>query len=540
MPVSVLHRLDSAVLNVPFRSMIPSFGNNTFPALADIEDLKRFILNGLREGSSLSQTITDELSLLHLQIPLYDAEISRVECVLMTLKVYKEAINDYMRLQQSSLSPIRILPVEILAVIFEAACCTSSVGSKPFLPPTVLTSVCSHWRKVSLSTRILWTHITACHQIRPDNASLIARRIDHYQALSSPFSLTFHLRASYGRVDYERRFPDESGLDATGNAIAAPPVLDRCHSICFTMNSRGRAMFNAIESHYSLLKSLEIKTVGDSGAILPWAMCQNASNLERLHIYGPVGSLRIQLPSRNQITTLFLSNVRASLLKRFPKVIKATLVDGPSSSGFHTSGSDKPVPLALESLTLTNTLLEPIISDPDVSFPHLSSLEIAPKPCSESAATIFRNDLNNSLWQLCRHPDPSPITSLTFTKVPFADAQVRRMLKCIPHLKNLSIVEANERRVNCSPIISEILVTYLYEQAELESLKLVWAPSVDNMFPSLDHYKENIVMDMIEHHAYTGSLKSVVVGLRNGAELSAWTVERLRLLRRRGIKATQW
>ncbi|KAK0204207.1 hypothetical protein DFS33DRAFT_868245 [Desarmillaria ectypa] len=178
MSVSVLHRLDAAVLIVYFRSSMPSLGNNTFLALADIEELKRSILNVLREGSSLSETITDELSLLHSQIPLCAAEISRVESILMTLKASKEVINDCARLQQSSHSPIRILPVEILTAIFEDACCASSVGSKPFIPPTVLTSVCSYQREVCLSTPVLWTHITACHRIRPHN-SLIARHIDH-------------------------------------------------------------------------------------------------------------------------------------------------------------------------------------------------------------------------------------------------------------------------------------------------------------------------------------------------------------------------
>ncbi|KAK0215646.1 hypothetical protein IW262DRAFT_228326 [Armillaria fumosa] len=235
--------------------------------------------------------------------------------------------------------------------------------------------------------------------------------------------------------------------------MAGPLVLDRCHSICLTMKSPGRSLSNAIENQVPLLKSLEIRSVMDTRAILPWAMCRNASNLERLHIHGPIRSLRIQVPSRNQITTLFLSNTLASILKRFLKVVRVTLVDVDCSPRFNTSSFDEAVPLALESLTLTNTLLEPIISDPGISFLRLSSLELAPKPYSDAAASGLCNDLNNSLWQFCRRPNPSPITSLTFTKAPFTDAQVRRMLKCVPHLKNLSIVEADERRVNCSPII---------------------------------------------------------------------------------------
>ncbi|KAK0449616.1 uncharacterized protein EV420DRAFT_779420 [Desarmillaria tabescens] len=180
-----------------------SLGNNTFLALADIEELKCSILNVLRAGSSLSEATTDKLSLLDSQIPLYDAEISRVEGVLVALKASKTAIRDCMHLQQSSASPIRTLPVEILTAIFEDACCTSSAGSEPFIPPTVLTSVCSHWRKVCLSRSILWTHITACHRIRPDNSSLIARRVDHYRSLSESLSLTFHLTASYEKADYD-------------------------------------------------------------------------------------------------------------------------------------------------------------------------------------------------------------------------------------------------------------------------------------------------------------------------------------------------
>ncbi|KAG7446987.1 uncharacterized protein BT62DRAFT_96304 [Guyanagaster necrorhizus] len=502
--------------------MLPSSGN-TLPALADVEELKRSILDVLRDGSFLSEMILDELSLFRSQIPLYDAEILRVNSVLRTLRASKETIDECSRLHQSSLSPIRMLPAEVLAAIFEDACRATSAGSEsePVIP-TVLSSVCSYWRKVCLSTRILWTHITAYHRIRPDNSSRIARRIDHYQSLSSPLSLTFHLTASYRKEDYDKTFPDGSRFASICDAIAVPSVLDRCHSIRFTMNSRGRLLFNAIKHQLPLLRSLEIKSVGSAGTTCPWAMCQNASNLDRLHIHGSVNAFRVQLPSRNQITTLFLSDTHSSMLKIFPKAIRATLVD----CLYRASSSDKSVSLALESLTLTNTLLEPIISDPSVSFPRLSSLELVSRPHSNSAVPTFRDDLNNSLWQLCHGPNPSPITSLTLTEVSFTDAQVCRMLKCIPHLKHLSIVEANERRPNCSPIISEILVAYLYEQAKLENLKLVWAPSVLKVLSSLDDYrKENIVMNMVEHHAYTGLLNGTVETTKKAENPSNAVVE---------------
>ncbi|KAK0232055.1 hypothetical protein EDD85DRAFT_846309 [Armillaria nabsnona] len=493
----------------------------TLPVVQNAEKFKRSLLRQLRnegtnETSTCSAMITDLLQ-LQSYLPRYDLEMSRLKRTLCILSVTKRCINQCSLFHKSSLAPIRRLPVEILDIVFKEACTLPTFGvNSPITLPTTI-SIC-------LSTPSIWSNITARHT-SPRSSNIITR-INHYQSMSLNHALTFDLTAMIDRASQKQI--------ASTFHIAPPSFLDRCSTVRFTMTGRARAVYNrALAFRSPLLKSVEICSLDAS--MKPWAMFAEAPNIQCLHIHGLQGSQHFL--SEHPITTLSLSRCSSHFLWEYVGVTRATLVDCTTSEmeiAIYTSllGPINPVSRPLESLSLTNTLLSPIITNPSFSFSRLATLEIILTPDSKLPAATLLDDLQNCLVS---KPDPPPITSLSLRYVPFSDADLINILDRIPLLRKISIIEPDRgQRSNHLPVITERFMNYLREHPVLESIELVLAVTRS----TLD--KEGGVMDMLERRATLGLLKEVTIGIRHGGEMGAQALERLRRLREQEIMTTQW
>ncbi|KAK0232017.1 hypothetical protein EDD85DRAFT_98378 [Armillaria nabsnona] len=502
----------------------------TLPVVQNAEIFKESVLRELRNGginetSTCSPMISDLLQ-LQSYLPRYDLEMSRLKRTLCILSVAKRCINQCSLFHKSSLAPIRRLPVEILVTIFEEACTLPTFGvNSPITLPTTISSVCFCWRSICLSTPSIWSNIIARHT-SPDSSKIIAR-INDYQSMSLNHALTFDLAAMIDKAS-QRRIASTFPI--------APSFLDRCSTVRFTMTGRARAVYNkALTFRSPLLKLVEICPLDASAK--PWAMFAEAPNIQCLHIHGLQGPGTQHLLSEHSITTLSLSRCSSHLLWEFVGVTRATLVDCTTSkkeTAIYTSllGPINPVSRPLESLSLTNTLLSPIITNTSFSFSRLATLEIILTPNSEPAVATLLDDLQNCLVS---KPDPPPITSLSLRCVPISDAELINILDRIPLLRKISIIEPDRgQRSNHLPVITEGFINCLREHPVLESIELVFA-AARSIF-----LEESGVMDMLEHRATVGLLKEVTIGIRHGREMSAQTLERLRQLREQGIMATQW
>lgn len=86
---------------------------------------------------------------------LLDSEIAQVQTVLDGLRTKRAAIQQF---ADAHAVQIRRVPVEILANIF-MLCLPTHPGSDPKQAPLLLGQVCRSWRKISLSTPLLWSRI---------------------------------------------------------------------------------------------------------------------------------------------------------------------------------------------------------------------------------------------------------------------------------------------------------------------------------------------------------------------------------------------
>ncbi len=503
----------------------------TLPVVQNAKKFKDSLLRelrneGINETSTCSAMINDLLQ-LQSYLPRHDLEMSRLKRTLCILSVTKRCINQCSLFHKSSLAPIRRLPVEMLVTIFEEACTLPTFGvNSPITLPTTISSVCFYWRSICLSTPSIWSNITARHT-SPDSSKIIAR-INRYQSMSLNHALTFDLAAMIDKAS-QRRI-------ASTFRIAPPSFLDRCSTVRFTMTGRARVVYNrALTFRSPLLKSVEICSLDPS--VKPWAMFAEAPNIQCLHIHGLQGPGTQHFLSEHPITTLSLSRCSSHLLWEFVGVTRATLVDCTTSkkeTAIYTSllGPINPVSRPLESLSLTNTLLGPIITNTSFSFPRLATLEIILTPDSELVVATLLDDLQNCL---VLKPDPPPITSLSLRCVPISDAELINILDHIPLLRKISIIEPDRgQRSNHLPVITEGFINCLREHPVLESIELVFA-AARSIF-----LEESGVMDMLERRSTLGLLKEVTIGLRHGREMSAQTLERLRRLRVQGVIATQW
>ncbi|KAJ7585176.1 hypothetical protein C8J56DRAFT_829434 [Mycena floridula] len=94
-----------------------------------------------------------------------EAEVTRQKAYLLRVENERDRLRQHRDAYRSMLSPIRHIPIEILAHIFAFFCeenllaMDSSRGDTISIPGSVLVQVCSQWRQVALATGELWTTI---------------------------------------------------------------------------------------------------------------------------------------------------------------------------------------------------------------------------------------------------------------------------------------------------------------------------------------------------------------------------------------------
>ncbi|KAK7439831.1 hypothetical protein VKT23_017403 [Stygiomarasmius scandens] len=98
----------------------------------------------------------------------YSEEIQKLSETLATLKRQRDELQTYRDRQSSFISPVRKLPVEILANIFSLCCDSGLVIDKEISAPALtLSHTCSFWRRVTLSRPELWSTLSVdLHKFR--------------------------------------------------------------------------------------------------------------------------------------------------------------------------------------------------------------------------------------------------------------------------------------------------------------------------------------------------------------------------------------
>ncbi|KAJ7144205.1 hypothetical protein C8R44DRAFT_657685 [Mycena epipterygia] len=93
-----------------------------------------------------------------------DAQISKITSQLAELKAKRQQRSELFRSLRAVLSPLRRVPAELLAEIFQC-CCQNSLAAEfysitdPLEAPVLLGHICSFWRTISHNTPRLWNMI---------------------------------------------------------------------------------------------------------------------------------------------------------------------------------------------------------------------------------------------------------------------------------------------------------------------------------------------------------------------------------------------
>lgn len=178
----------------PFASVI---GTNHAPSSAELDQLKDLLVEPQHELESLQ------------------SEISCLQMLLDALQGEKNQVETYIEAHRTLMSPIRRIPSETLGEIF-MYCLPSD--TQPFSvrdmkqAPLLITTICRHWRRVSIDTPMLWSslHIHLPYRLSEEVAFRRITGVNLWLERSAtlPISVSLH-----GCSRYRDDSPDEPTYD---------------------------------------------------------------------------------------------------------------------------------------------------------------------------------------------------------------------------------------------------------------------------------------------------------------------------------------
>ncbi|KAK0440740.1 hypothetical protein EV421DRAFT_1814703 [Armillaria borealis] len=515
-----------------------------YPSISDsmMEEVREGVQVSELHAESIGRAIHD----LEAKLSECDSEISALETTLLLLRNARNDLKHSLLAHRSLVSPIRRLPIEILQAIFRDAC---DIDIFPYDrtygdlattsgTPLRLSSVCSHWRSVCLSTSELWTFHFVNLYLHHLPESL-RQRLSCYSNRSNSRLFTISSSTMSNIVDQRYHGVRESFLQPHAlhklfDPYNTPLDLTRCHRIILDANNYFIPLIlppslPALESVY-ISEYLEVTIDGPEVS----RMLQSAPSLRELHL-ASMDVEMLDLPF-HQIRTLWLQScfhrrrqMTTSFLNQFTNLQHLTFFD----DGIEVDSSMVSVPINIQSLHLFWAYNIPGIFT-RLSFPCLTILELAadygrqlPQRFAYQVQNTESQNILGDVDVTSMIPSLSGLRQLVLRNVAILFADVVRILEATEELASLSIVEHRE------PQFVTITEQFLGQLSDaegflsgLEHIELVWAAE--------NPVDEGAIMNVMGSRV--GVLNSAVVGVRGGGELGKATLKRMQSLRRQGLK----
>lgn len=506
----------------------------------------------VREGVQVSglhaESIGRAIHDLEAKLSEYDSEISALETTLSLLRDARNDLKHSLLAHRSLVSPIRRLPIEILQAIFRDACdidifpYESTYGDLATTSgtPLRLSSVCSYWRSVCLSTSELWTFHFVNLYLHHLPESL-RQLLSCYSNRSN--SRLFTISSSTMSNIVDQRYHGVGGslfrpraLHKLFDPYDTPLDLTRCHRII--LDASNSIIPPILPQSLPALESVYISEyfeATDDGREVS-RMLKIAPKLRELHI-ASINIEMLDLPF-HQIRTLWLQSCfhrrswTASSLNQFTNLQHLTFFDD-GIEVYLSVVTVVTVPINIQSLHLLWAYNIPGIFT-RLSFPCLTILELAADYGWQLPQCFAYQVRNTESQYILRDiditsmiPSLSGLRQLVLRNVMILYADVVRILEATEELASLSIVEHREPHF---VMITEQLLRQLTDAdgllSRLEHIELVWAAE--------NPVDEGAIMKVMDSRV--GVLNSAVVGVRGGGELGKATLERMQSLRRQGLK----
>ncbi|KAL0568336.1 hypothetical protein V5O48_013647 [Marasmius crinis-equi] len=371
----------------------------------------------------------------------YEDEIQKLKATVMALETRRDWLKRSMMRYRSLLSPIRILPLEILSMIFGHFCEDNPLDAYLVPPVVTLSLVCAQWRALVLSTPGLWSSLS----IDFENWDMLANDIGLER-----MTRLFLERSKKSPLTLVLRLPDPKGCEFRSAATLGALVnsADRWHDITLLAPwniSPSSPILEGLRGHLPILSALHLNGAGPDDDRSKFDFFSYCPALHSLQIqpgddpYGPeYPSPRLVLPWE-QIKSLKMYDSFApsavSLLSQCPNVesLELSLVGGGTlypkniasdvlrSLSIEAREQDD-VSTILHSTTLRNLNSVEIrgdIGEPTRDWPYWDG--------GPMASFIARS--------YCT------ITSLRLKWVPITDMQAVSLLELMPGLQSLHLEE---------------------------------------------------------------------------------------------------
>ncbi|KAK0452033.1 uncharacterized protein EV420DRAFT_703714 [Desarmillaria tabescens] len=514
--------------------------------------------NALRTGQELDPesvaSISKAIPSLHSKLSDYNAEISRLESILIRLRHGRDELSLCLDAWESRLAPVRRLPVEILTGIFKDACSPMPISSyfparnavqALIITPLRIASVCAFWRSIALATPEMWTCVYA-HANQADVSEALCSVISLYQDRSCARPLSIFISALYANQS-TRQVVDRLGQDyrVFDKLFAGGLDLTRCRRLVFDIDPFKvlRSYLNLSDEHSFVWPSLECLELSQQDAwaerSYPCTLFERAPKLRELYLRGTDVSVAGYVLPIRQIHSLTLHGCASEcvfyLLRSCASLKHLTL------SHWDSSGRTRGTSCVLRSLR-SLTVIRYGVSDFLETFelPVLTHLVLDTNICTEELyknvdprlfPIYYQSMVSRCAKSLTKHQ--SSLSHLTLKDLPFDSRMVIEFLFRVPNLRRLSIIE---KRGLESFTLDQQLTDYLSKPEVLPGLAridLAW--STDNI--DLD---EDVIMRMLEYRVDRKILESAVIGPRDGGELRNDTLIRMRPMRERGVEVMVW
>lgn len=145
----------------------------TFHALKKLQEYKLFSRARRHEAPQVASERVEFIELIsqgEKDLEGYEETIARLQEMIVTLKNEQRSLNRQLGLAKHLMAPIQKLPAEVLRQIFIAHGSINTIrpdkSATCDIPGFKVASICSHWRSIAIETTALWNNITV--QIRKD------------------------------------------------------------------------------------------------------------------------------------------------------------------------------------------------------------------------------------------------------------------------------------------------------------------------------------------------------------------------------------
>ncbi|KAE9408336.1 hypothetical protein BT96DRAFT_849478 [Gymnopus androsaceus JB14] len=387
----------------------------------------------------------------------YEAELIRLRSHITHIETQQVRLENHRRQLQSLISPLRKLPNETLAHIFEYTCEKNLLqdfpwhddGSPPptklsslvitYLPAMAISAVCSRWRQLALSYPSLWSNLDVeiCMTLKHWSDGFISM-LDRYLQVSgnSPLNLTLNIQ----------------GQPQRNEPFALVRLARHAHrwKTFKYMGEHTLTDYRILSDlRYPILTDLELEAQDEGISSTDLNRFQHAPNLRALNTYDLVPSAIPYHQLQWANFKIFSHSDMEDILRKCPSLTSLKLAGFDDSSDFPETPSTGRSIVSLDVYEAAPESLSSMVFS-CFNFPLLTDLKISRDVDEDYVQTWPRKAFDSFISR-----SACTITTFTIRNVALSDEDVIAALRIMPSLNDFEISDKGLK--SHSPITTQLI-----------------------------------------------------------------------------------